>query len=215
MYHTMKTIRSDAHQLRSYELNKVSLPCFNDKRYILHNGIESYAYRHSKIKMSNVDCVSSLVYCWLFGGVWLLCGVPFHRFLSFLSDFRVSFLTAWWHWYLHTLFLMKEFSKQRRLTRTLLSLFSVDCNNSSLYLRLFISKDSRFWHSSNTSWVFLQFLMDSSMSHESIVSTKRRSEKFTVWSLLPQHLTALNTSAYSFHMLWVDLWLWSKTSAFL
>ena len=63
MYHTMKTIRSDAHQLRSYELNKVSLPCFNDKRYILHNGIKSYAYRHSKIKMSNVDCVSSLVYC--------------------------------------------------------------------------------------------------------------------------------------------------------
>ena len=32
MYHKMKTIRSNNHQLGSYELNKVSLPCFDDKR---------------------------------------------------------------------------------------------------------------------------------------------------------------------------------------
>ena len=49
MYHTMKTIRIDNHQLSSYELNKVSLSCFDDKRYLLHDGIESYAYRHYKI----------------------------------------------------------------------------------------------------------------------------------------------------------------------
>ena len=33
-YHQMKTIRSNNHQLGSYELNKVSLSCFDDKRYI-------------------------------------------------------------------------------------------------------------------------------------------------------------------------------------
>jgi len=50
MYHTMKTIRSENHQLSSYELNKVSLSCFHDKRYILDDGITSYAYGHKNIK---------------------------------------------------------------------------------------------------------------------------------------------------------------------
>ena len=50
MHHTMKTIRSNLHQLGSYELNKVSLSCFNDKRYIHDNGVTSYAYGHYKIK---------------------------------------------------------------------------------------------------------------------------------------------------------------------
>ena len=49
MHHTMKTIRSNKHQLGSYELNKVSLSCFDDKRYILENGIKRYAYGHYKI----------------------------------------------------------------------------------------------------------------------------------------------------------------------
>ena len=50
MYHKMKTIRSQKHQLGSYEINKVSLSCFDDKRYILENGIKSYAYGHYLIK---------------------------------------------------------------------------------------------------------------------------------------------------------------------
>jgi len=45
----MKTIRSQNHQLGSYELNKVSLSCFDDKRYILKDGIQSYAYGHKNI----------------------------------------------------------------------------------------------------------------------------------------------------------------------
>ncbi|XP_068713295.1 uncharacterized protein [Montipora foliosa] len=49
MQHTMKTIRSNLHQLGSYELNKVSLSCFDDKRYIHNNGMASYAYGHYKI----------------------------------------------------------------------------------------------------------------------------------------------------------------------
>ena len=50
MHHKMKTIRSDKHQLGSYEINKVSLSCFDDKRHILKDGINSYAYGHYNIK---------------------------------------------------------------------------------------------------------------------------------------------------------------------
>ena len=50
MHHKMKTIRSQRHQLGSYEINKVSLSCFDDKSYIHDNGTSSYAYGHYKIK---------------------------------------------------------------------------------------------------------------------------------------------------------------------
>ena len=50
MYHQMKTIRSQNHQLGSYEINKVSLSCFDDKRYIQEDGMTSYAYGHYNIK---------------------------------------------------------------------------------------------------------------------------------------------------------------------
>ena len=46
MHHTMKTIRSSNHELGSYELNKISLSCFDDKRYIHNDGISSSAYGH-------------------------------------------------------------------------------------------------------------------------------------------------------------------------
>ena len=47
-HHKMKTIRSHKHQLGSYEIKKVSLSCFDDKRYIHDNGMSSYAYGHYK-----------------------------------------------------------------------------------------------------------------------------------------------------------------------
>ena len=53
MYHKMKTIRSEKHQLGSYEITKVSLSCFDDKRYIHENGITSYAYGHHEITTNN------------------------------------------------------------------------------------------------------------------------------------------------------------------
>ena len=49
LHHKIKTIRSQKHQLGSYEINKVSLSCFDDKRYIHNNGITSYAYACYKI----------------------------------------------------------------------------------------------------------------------------------------------------------------------
>ena len=49
MHHKMKTIRSDCHQISSYEINKIFLSPFDDKRYILSDGISSYAYGHLNI----------------------------------------------------------------------------------------------------------------------------------------------------------------------
>ena len=50
MHHKMKTIRSQNHELSSYEINKVSLSCFDDKRYIHKDGKTSYACGHKNIK---------------------------------------------------------------------------------------------------------------------------------------------------------------------
>ena len=47
--HHSKTIRSQNHELGSYEINKVSLSCFDDKRCIHDNGKTSFAYGHYKI----------------------------------------------------------------------------------------------------------------------------------------------------------------------
>ena len=55
IHHTMKTIRSSEHQLGSYEINKVSLSCFDDKRYISNDGIKSHAYGHYAIQKC-IDC---------------------------------------------------------------------------------------------------------------------------------------------------------------
>ena len=49
MQHTMTTIRSERHELGSYEINKISLSCFDDKRYISENGINSLSYGHYAI----------------------------------------------------------------------------------------------------------------------------------------------------------------------
>lgn len=46
----MKTIPSNNHQLGSYELNKMSLSFFDDKQYILNDGMQSYAYGHEYIQ---------------------------------------------------------------------------------------------------------------------------------------------------------------------
>ena len=52
IHHEMKTIRSEKHQLGSFELNKISLSCFDDKRYIHHNGITSYSYGHWRCQLA-------------------------------------------------------------------------------------------------------------------------------------------------------------------
>ena len=46
MRHTMRLIKSEKHQIGSYVVDKISLSCFDDKRYIHENGVTSYAYGH-------------------------------------------------------------------------------------------------------------------------------------------------------------------------
>jgi len=46
MHHQMNTIRSESHQINSYHLNKVSLSPYDDKRYLIDDGITSLAYGH-------------------------------------------------------------------------------------------------------------------------------------------------------------------------
>ena len=47
--HKMKRILSEKHNIGTYLLNKVSLSCYDDKRYILNDGIDSLAYGHKNI----------------------------------------------------------------------------------------------------------------------------------------------------------------------
>lgn len=44
-YHEFKVIRSNKHDIYSYVVNKISLSCYDDKRYILDNGINTLAYQ--------------------------------------------------------------------------------------------------------------------------------------------------------------------------
>ena len=49
MRHDMRVIKSEKHQIGSYVVDKISLSCFDDKRYIHENGVTSYAYGNGKI----------------------------------------------------------------------------------------------------------------------------------------------------------------------
>ena len=46
MRHKMKRIRAKKHKIRTYEIGKISLSCFDDKRYVLDDGIHTLAYFH-------------------------------------------------------------------------------------------------------------------------------------------------------------------------
>ena len=42
----MKRIQSKKIKLGTYEIDKISLSCFDDKRYVLDDGIRTLAYFH-------------------------------------------------------------------------------------------------------------------------------------------------------------------------
>ena len=48
--HKMKLIQSKKHKIGTHDVNKKSLSCFDDKRYILNDGITSLAYSHKYLK---------------------------------------------------------------------------------------------------------------------------------------------------------------------
>ena len=46
----MKRIQSKLHEIGTYKVFQISLSCFDDKRYILNDGINTLAYFHKDIK---------------------------------------------------------------------------------------------------------------------------------------------------------------------
>ena len=52
--HKMKRIQSKKHKLGTYEIDKISLSCFDDKRYVLDDGIYTLSYFHkNSVKSCN------------------------------------------------------------------------------------------------------------------------------------------------------------------
>ena len=49
MRHRIKQIQSNLHRIGTYNVCKISLSCFDDKRHILDDGISSLAYFHKDI----------------------------------------------------------------------------------------------------------------------------------------------------------------------
>ena len=49
MRHKMRRIQSKKHKLGTYEINKISLSCFDDKRYVQDDSINTLAYFHTYI----------------------------------------------------------------------------------------------------------------------------------------------------------------------
>ena len=47
--HKMKRIQSNLHRVGTYEINKISLSCCDDKRFVLDGGINTFAYGHKNI----------------------------------------------------------------------------------------------------------------------------------------------------------------------
>ena len=46
---SMNQIRSESHEIYSIKLNKIGLSPYDDKRYILNDGMNTLAYGHYKI----------------------------------------------------------------------------------------------------------------------------------------------------------------------
>ena len=47
--HKMKRIQSKKHKLGTYEIDKISLSCFDNKRYVLDDRIYTLSYFHKKL----------------------------------------------------------------------------------------------------------------------------------------------------------------------
>ena len=47
--HKMKRIQNNSHRVGTYDLNKIRLSCFDDKRYVLDGGINTLAYGRKDI----------------------------------------------------------------------------------------------------------------------------------------------------------------------
>ena len=50
MRRNIKRIQSKLHGIGTYDVCKISLSCFDDKRYVLDDGVNTLAYFHKDVK---------------------------------------------------------------------------------------------------------------------------------------------------------------------
>ena len=48
--HKMRRIQGKKHKMGTYKINKISLSCFDDKRFVLDDGINTLFYFHKDLK---------------------------------------------------------------------------------------------------------------------------------------------------------------------
>ena len=49
----MKRIQGKKHKIGTYEIGKISLSCFDDKKFVLDDGVHTLAYFHNGCKCYN------------------------------------------------------------------------------------------------------------------------------------------------------------------
>ena len=56
--HKIKRIQAKKHKIGTNEIDKISLSCFDDKRYVLDDGIHTLAYFHQDSHKFKKDCIN-------------------------------------------------------------------------------------------------------------------------------------------------------------
>ena len=72
----MNFIKSKRHKLNTIKVNKICISCFDNEKYLLNDGITSYAYGHYKM---------SAVWAQLFDGVISARGI-FGRYTNIIGE---------------------------------------------------------------------------------------------------------------------------------
>ena len=55
----MRRIQAKNHKLGTYKINKISLSCFDDKRFVLKDGIHKPAYFHEDLKKNRFSQIKN------------------------------------------------------------------------------------------------------------------------------------------------------------
>ena len=58
--HNMKRVQTKLHITGTYDVSKISLSCFDDKRYILDDGISTLGYFHKRGELHWVKLIKSM-----------------------------------------------------------------------------------------------------------------------------------------------------------
>ena len=54
MRHKMRRIKAKRRKVETYEIDKISLPCFDDKRFVLKDGIHTLAYFQKGLRKKRI-----------------------------------------------------------------------------------------------------------------------------------------------------------------